>query len=225
MTDTLLFPREKVKKFFEILSNRERHTCKRYMGYDKINPDYAPCAKEVFVKRTLHKWLKGKYLIIYRESEQTNVEYKQYVSITNVKYVLGWGEEIGVSLYDFTKPYNIWNSEKFSHNKALDLEGEWCESTDTHHELLKLTSTVDIPEKEYVFMAYDISKMPKRAKKGQTYEDKFKACQIPVPVKAKTLAAAYRAIKRVQKEKGSGDFIVTQNLIETKLWDGNTQKT
>jgi hypothetical protein len=81
---TLLFDTERVKKFFDILSRLGRHEEDRYKGYDKNNPHYSPCEKEIFVKRTIKKWFKGKYLIWWKVSEQTGQQQQVYISIYKI---------------------------------------------------------------------------------------------------------------------------------------------
>ena len=78
-----LFTVAQVKRFFTVLDRMGREVCNRYS-----DGNFAPCEKEVFVRRTLNKWLRGKYVILYATSEQTNVEYKRYLSISNVKFAL-----------------------------------------------------------------------------------------------------------------------------------------
>ena len=101
MNPTSLFDPSKIKKFFNILRRLGRCTEDRYKGYDKLNPHMSPCEKEVFVKRTLHKFLKGKHLVWYKKSDDTGLFYNLYVSVGSISYALGWGENINVYLYDY----------------------------------------------------------------------------------------------------------------------------
>lgn len=208
-TSTLLFTGEQVKRFFDKLGKQSRTVENKYLGYDKKNPEYAPCGREVFVKRTINKWLKNKYLIIYKVSEQTNIQYKEYVSISNISFGLGYSDYLNVTLYNYSKPMNIFDNEKITHNNALNLEGEWCETGDIHHTLLKLTY-LDIPEKEYVFCRYDWSKYPKRGVKREKALEKIKTT---ISFKAKTLHEAYGLKKLANDGEYKGEIL---ELLEVK---------
>lgn len=206
-----LFTTEQVKKFFNILDRMER-------GYSNI-PEKdiynKRCQKEVFVKRTLNKWLKNKLLILYKESQQTGVEYKQYVSITSCSFSLDWGgQTINISIFDYSKPADIWTSIKVSHNDALSLEGEWCDTPDLHNKLLEFF-VLNIPEKEYVFKTYDWNKYPKRKKQGQTEKDIMKLMESTVSFKARTEKEAYKLKKKFEQENAS-KIMVCSDIIEIK---------
>jgi hypothetical protein len=176
MTTTKLFPVKQVKKFFNILEklsgsipiDNSNYPWKDYQTIYTKESNHTPCTREVFVHRTINKWLKSKYLIIYRVSD-LGVTYKQYVSITKCHYNNDWGcGYINVGLLDYIKPYDStsFGGEKIKHNEAIELEGEWCENGDIHHQLLKYCSMENVPNKEYIFKAYDWAKYPKRKKKG-----------------------------------------------------------
>jgi hypothetical protein len=212
--ETLLFDSEKVKKFFDILSRLNRHQEERYKGYDKNNPNFTPCEKEVFVKRTIKKWYSGKYFVWYRKSEQTGVYYKCFVSVSNIMFYLGYGDEIEVYYYDYSSPANIWNTLKLSHNDIIDLEGEHSNGV-IHNELLKIF-VLDIPEKEYTFKAYDWNKYPKRKKKGWTDKDVYKSMETTISFKAKTRSDAYKLKSRFEKEQSetrATNLIIVPEII------------
>lgn len=212
--NTLLFNPEKVKKFFKILSRLGRSVEKRYKGY--IYKDSSPCERQVFVNRTLNKWFNNPHLILYRTSEQTGVEYKQYITILNISYKLSWGVEIDVMIYDYTKPYDIYEHLTISHNTALSLEGKWCKNGNLHHKLIKM-AILDIPEKEFVFKAYDWNKYPKRRKKNQTDEDINKLMETTISVKVKTVKEAYKKkqefVKNQMKE-GLTKLVVLSDIYQ-----------
>jgi hypothetical protein len=197
-----LFTVEQVKKFFNILDRMGREVCKRYG-----DGNFAPCEKEVFVRRTLNKWLRGKYVILYATSEQTNVEYKRYLSISNVRFALGWGNEVSVLIFDYARPADLFDSLTFGHNDALDLEGEWIEDpTNYHHALAKMTM-LNIPEKEYVFKAYDTTKFSKKRNKKEYLET-------TVSVNAMTEKEAYRRKNEAQKK--NKDIWILPDIFEVK---------
>lgn len=209
-----LFPVDKVKKFFEILDRLSgsypidltNYPWKNYQTIYTKDSKHTPCTREVFVHRTINKWLKGKALIIYRESE-LGVEYKQYVSITSLSYYNDWsGGHINVGLLDYAQPYNptLFTGEKFKHNDVIHLEGEWCDDLTLHTQLLTMVTMENVPEKEYIFKAYDWSKYPKRVKKGQ---DPKELIETTVSIKAKTLNAAYKEKNKLKTALIIGDLI------------------
>ena len=209
-----LFNHKDVRKFFDILERLGRGTEKRYKGFDKLNPDYSPCEKEVFVKRTISKWFKGKHLI-YFSKEKYGEYIKQYLYITKVSYYLGWGEEIEVGVLDYSRPYDIFNSKKVGFNTLIGTEGIWCEdenSQEDHYTLMNLT-ILNLPKKEFVFKAYDWNKYPKRKKRGQTEEDIKQLMTVPYVVVAQTEGEARDKLKDYAVEN---DIHVTGELMEVR---------
>jgi len=206
--ETRLFTTEQVKNFFEKLSKQKREVQEIYKGYDKNNPDYVLCGREMFVRRTINKWLKGKCLILYKVSEQTDLQYKQYILISNIDFGLGWDDYITINYFDYSKPTDIWNTIKINHNDALNLEGEWSKNSDLHHELLKM-SYLNIPEKEYVFKRFDWSKYPKHKVKR---EKALKMIETTISFKCKTLYEAYKAKQNSEFSNEIYDLIEVKNI-------------
>ena len=197
-----LFTVEQVKKFFAILDRIERAVSKKYS-----TDSYTNCEKEVFVRRTINKWFRGKYLILYATSKDTNAEYKRYLYISRVSFVLGCGTELSVSYIDFAKPVDIFSSIYITHNDALVLEGEWVEDLESnHHALLKMTALA-IPEREFVFKAYDTTKITKKRNKKEYLET-------TVSVNAMTEKEAYRRKNEAQKK--NTDLWICGDIIEIK---------
>ena len=188
METNYLFEQPKVTKFFDILHRLDRASDDKYDGR---------CAKEIFVRRTVAKWLKGKKLIWYKKSEQTDLFYSCYISITNISYGLGWSDDLKVFYYDYSKPVDIWNELILKHNEIISFEGSWDDSK--HNELLKLFY-LNLPEKEFKFKAYDLNK--------KTNENTFTHI-----VKAKTLELAYQIINNTMEEYGSKNIMITKNLV------------
>lgn len=213
-----LFPTDKVKKFFDILQKLSGSTpidssTYRYKDYLTIytkDSNHIPSTREVFVNRTVAKWLKGKYAIIYRKSD-LGVEYKQYVSITNIAHFNDWSVTgyVGVGLMDYANPYSssLFAKEHFGHNTCLNIEGEWSENGDKHTKLLSYISMEDVPTKEYVFRAYDFTKYPKR---GVSSDKAMKKIETTMSFFAKTENSAYE-----QKNHYKGNLTITE-LIEIK---------
>lgn len=194
-----LFSPEKVEKFFNILEKLGRVCENRYKGYDKRNPHIFSCEKEIFVKRTLNKWLKNKLLILYTVSEESGVEYKQFLSINSISFLLGWGTKLTVNIYDYSRPMDFWNNIEISYNTAISLEGEWCENPEKHNQILKLT-VLDIPEKEYIFETVEMDNYPKRRKKGQTQDDIWNSLKGEISFKARTEKEAWKKKAKFEKE-------------------------
>lgn len=208
-----LFTTDQVKKFFNILQKMDRGFpigISKYTGYDKLNPHLTPCEKEIFVKRSIHKWLKGKYLIFYKTDKETDREFKQYISITNIRYSLGWGDDLDVRIYDYAQPMNIWTEMKISHNDALRLEGEW--SDDVIHKNLLNLFTLTIPEKEYVFKAYDLSKTKTSKKKIKSYKE----TETTISFMARTEKEAYKKKREHEKAAIDDKILISSDIIEIK---------
>ena len=170
MESTKLFTSEQVRKFFNKLSNQKRENQEIYKGYNKLNPDHSPCGREVFVNRTVNKWFKDKFFILYQVSEKSGLQYKKYISLNNIRFALNYSDDLIVSIYDYSKPMDFNETVLMKYNDVLDLEGEWCEESNLHVELLKLTC-LNIPEKEYVYKRLDFPKYCESKKRKKKVED------------------------------------------------------
>lgn len=222
MKSTKLFDENKVKKFFDILERLDDgfpndETKQIYKGYEKNNPDVVYSQRDVFVNRTINKWFKGKYLIIYKTSK-FNVTYKQYVSISNIKYRNDWSSTGYIDCYfiNYCDVFeNLFNRKEFKYNNTISLEGEWCLNGDKHEQLINMFKMDDVPEKEYVFKAYDFSKYPKKVKKDIDPKDEI---QTTISFKAKTENEAY-ILKNKYLEDFNGykdDMVITNEIVEVK---------
>jgi len=201
--ETLLFKTEHVKKLFSILNRLGRGTDNKYDGR---------CAREVFVRRTLNKWFKNKYLIWLCESEQIGTYYNRYISITKVEYALHYATELNIVFFDYSRPMDFWNKITLDHNKLLAIEGIWCKDSEKHNQILKLT-VPDLPLKEFVFKTYDFDKYPKKKKKGQTKEDIYKLIESTISFQASTHKKAYE-LKREFEENQKGRLIICPDIIK-----------
>lgn len=207
-----LFKPSEISKFFDILYKLGRATCLRYKGYDKLNPHMSPCEKEVFIKRTVHKWLKNKYLVLYKTSEQTEIEYKQYISILNIRFSLDYSQgNLIVRYMDYSKPFDLWTEIKLSYNDILALEGEWSDNFENHKALLRLTM-LNIEPKEYKFKCYNWHLYPKRKPKGKTDEEIIESLSSTISFWAKTEKEAYKLKNNYQQKEGEN--IIIYDLIE-----------
>jgi len=196
-----LFEIEKVRKFFDICTRLKgsysvKESEQIYKGYDKNNPHIVCSQRDVFVNRTLNKWLTGKYLILYRKSN-LGVIYKQYVYVSFVKYIndMSLSGKIRVTFVDYSNPKQTYmDREEFDFNKTYGLEGEWSNG-EIHKKLIEYFDMSDIPEKDYEFIAYDFSKYPKRPKKDVDYKEKIKFTKV---FKARTEMEAYNKKKEFE---------------------------
>lgn len=226
---TKLFTVKQVKKFFDILKrlsgsipiDKSNYPWKDYQTVYTKESNHIPCTREVFVHRTIYKWLKGKYLIIYKESS-LGIQYKQYVSITSLVYHNDWSVTgyISVGLLDYAKPYDsemFGSGEKFNYNTCINLEGEWSDGK-IHQHLLKLIM-LDIPEKEFIIEIFDWNKYPKRVRKGTDPMDKIKGT---LSIKAKTYHEFYNKKLSLFEKEYKGTRIIFGDIIEIK--DINNEK-
>lgn len=217
MKDTLLFNSDKVLKFFDILKKTDRCVSNIYSSKNKksfldSNEVCYDSAREVFVRRTI-KWLKGKHIIWYRKSEQTDAIYKCYISISDIQYALYYGTKINVWYYDFSRPVDNWNKITLNCFDCMNLEGEWCENNNLHNELLD-KFLLQIPEKEYVFKTYDWSQYQKIDKKNNTEEKILNLISSTISFKAKTREEAYKLKKDF--EKNNDLLTISPDIIEIK---------
>lgn len=204
--NTKLFKTEQVRKFFNLLNKLDRSISKIYGNNS--------CAREVFVRRTLNKYLKQKLIILLCESETTKIYYNKYIMITNVEYALHYSTEIIVTIFDYSRPYDLWNSIVIDHNKALALEGSWSKNGKIHNSILKLTIP-QLPEKEFIFETWDFDKYPKRKKKGQTEDDILNSIKSTISFKATTYKEVYEIKKKFEKEN-KFKLVIGSDIIEIK---------
>jgi len=206
---TKLFDPKQVKKFFEILYSLDRTTKGKgdiYEGYDQNNSHIVKCQQEVFVNRTVNKWLKGKYVVLYSVSDNTGIAYKRYIYTSRIDLKLSWGMgDLIVYICDYARPAEFINTIDIGHNQALALEGEWSENKDKHNVLLDMFNIESVPEKEYVFKAYDFNKYPKRKKRNV---DSKKLMETTFKIFAKTEHEAYSK----KKSMSTSEFVIMELL-------------
>ena len=148
----VLFETKKVSKFFEILYRLDRH-----IPINNVNN--IKCQKEIFLRRTVNKWLKNKFLVLYKNAEPLDYEYKQFIKINKISFILGWGHELCVEYYNYSTPATIFNHLNLDNNDIHSLEGEWSIDETNHNIIRKLCSMNDLPIKKYVFKAYRINNL------------------------------------------------------------------
>ena len=116
-----------LKRYFYLLSKHKRFVDKKYNR----------CAKEVFIERTLDKWLSGKYFtVINHEStglftdnndycnttiSQIKKAKKHYIAINNCRFSLGYAEDIDIY---FSDPFisMVCNYKTLSYNDFFNLQ-------------------------------------------------------------------------------------------------------
>ena len=163
------FTPKQVSRYFDILSKMDRHCGEQYLGYDKLNPTSKPCQKDVFVKRTVGKLFAGR-MFLWIENAPTGwqsndkefkIKRKRYISIANVRFALGWNDDVVVTYYEASNPHKI-NELSVSHNSALRLEGKEISSKE-FSKIFKLFY-YDEPIKSYKFDAYNVKNLKKKIK-------------------------------------------------------------
>lgn len=123
-----------LKRYFYLLSKHKRFVDKKYNR----------CAKEVFIERTLDKWLSGKYFtVINYESTglfTDNNDYcntpaaqikkakKHYIAINNCRFSLSYGEDIDIYFSDpfisMACNYKTLSYNDFFHLQFIEIEKE-----------------------------------------------------------------------------------------------------
>jgi len=200
---TKLFKTEHIKKFFDILSKLERSSCERYKNWDKLNPDNTPCAQEVFIKRTISKWFNNKNIILYKDN------YKRYLTINSIHFGYGYSNNLKIYIFDWSR-INKFDSLILEYNDILSLEGEWCKDSSKHKKLLKMISLNDVPDKEYIFKAYDFSKLKRKSKNNPNPKKSIETTKSFI---AKTEKLAYRKKRLFEEEQKNNNFYIG-NLIK-----------
>lgn len=215
---TKLFTTKEIQKYFNILHRLKRESCNWYKGYYTNNSDYAPCQQDIFIHRTINKWFKNKYFILYDVDENSNLQYKKYIQVLSIHFGYGYGDDFRVYYYDYSRPSKLLNSIIIDHNKALSLEGEWCKDNKEHLQILKMC-TLNIPEKEFIIEIFDWNKYPKRVRKGTDPMDKIKGT---LSIKAKTYHEFYNKKLSLFEKEYKGTRIIFGDIIEIK--DINNEK-
>ncbi len=205
--NTLLFNRDELNNFIDKLTTYGAECCDYYHKYNETlgysSSTLSPNAREVFIHRTLNKWFSGKYLILYNTSN--GFLYKQYLYIMSISYSNSYDYSglLHITLMDYNISQVIRKTVKF--DELFNLDGEWCDSPYEHNKLLSMTSFDSIPEKEYIFEAFDLSRYPKRVRKGV---DPMELIKIPHSIMARTLKeACYIADNLCSKDLYFGELI------------------
>lgn len=191
--ETKLFTTEQVKDFFNRLDKMGRVCEERYNKR---------CEREVFVRRAL-RFLRKKHIILYEQDKSTGLQFKKYISINNISFALGYGSDLTVYYYDYSRPAKVYNEMTVSHNDALRLEGEWCSSNEKHQILAEMC-VIDAPLKNFYFKTYNL----KTTKKGK-FEEKLMSVQARTHIQADRLWD-----KKREELKGEFVFVPDWEKIE-----------
>lgn len=155
--------KELIMKFWNILRKMERGIPK---GRDIYN---GRCAKEIFVRRTLHKWFSGHHIVaVIKEdtgivtfdkddrtgssAKHLKIPVKNYVHINAVTYVLGWGEEIEIR-YSKTGSVTLSSSMRF-HGHGDMCSVDFYEIDKAKYDEVWNLFLDDRPQKEYRMLAF-----------------------------------------------------------------------
>lgn len=209
---TKLFTTKQVQRYFNILHRLERNSCSWYKGHYSKDSDFALCQQDVFIHRTVNKWFKNKYIILYDVDKNSELQYKRYIQILNISFGYGYGDDMNVLYHDYSRPVKLFNSIKIDHNKALDLEGEWCNDKSQHLQILEMC-TLNIPEKEFIIEIFDWNKYPKRVRKGTDPMEKIRGT---LSIKAKTYHEFYNKKQSLFEKEYKGTRIMFGDTIEIK---------
>jgi len=116
-----------LKRYFDLLVKHKRFVDKKYNR----------CAKEVFIERTLNKWLSDKYFVVINHestgiftdtndycnthTSQIKKAKKHYIAINNCRFSLGYAEDIDIY---FSDPFisMVCNYKTLSYNDFFNLQ-------------------------------------------------------------------------------------------------------
>lgn len=142
-----VFTVKQVKRYFDILDRLERSCGEYYKDKD--------CQRTVFVRRTFknfHRYWAFQFdeptgffaSTNGWDSEEIKIPIVQYISIANISYYLGYGQEIQV-MYWMAGSHKL-QSMKIGHNEALRLKGKKI----TKEKYNKIASMFLVNEEEQV---------------------------------------------------------------------------
>lgn len=184
----LLFNQEKVKKFFNILSEQSRHSLELYEG---------KCGKEVFTRRALSK-LSGKFVKIF----DSELGVTRYIYISSIKYSLRYNDDLRVNLVDYSKLQDKVTSEIWTHNEILYCEGIFCDGEE--HKKLQELFEINLPERTFRFEVYDFDKFDE----SLSEEENMVEIKTHFDIKAMTIAEAFNKKKDFDKLAITSDYTI-----------------
>lgn len=210
-----LFNYQKIRKFFDVLEKMERMTSTIYINpnaksWSNPNEPCYYCAREVFVNRTIAKWFKNKYLIVFENG------YKKYLYVSHISYGLTWGLDLYISTLNYASFGNsddvqeqISFGKKYSFNDLYSLEGIWCEDSSQHKQLLSLLK-LDLPVLKFKYKVYNTDLLKTLTKKQTKSKDVYDYLTEYIEIEAMTENEAYKELKTQTKDKPN--YILTNKF-------------
>ncbi len=201
-----LFNYQKIRKFFDILERKERSTSTIYINPNakswlNTNQPCYYCAREVFVNRTIAKWFKGKYLILFENG------YKKYLFVSHISYGLTWGLDLYISTLNYASFGNtekvlgqLLEGNKYNFNDLYNLEGIWCEDSSQHKQILNLLK-LDLPILKFKYKVYNTDLFKSLTKKQKTSKNVYEYLTEYIEIEAMTENESYKKLKLETKDK------------------------
>lgn len=203
------FDPEFVEKFWEVLDRMGRTTAHWYDG---------KCQKEVFVRRTLHKWFNTRYIVAilnegtdsytgrgYSDYKEVKLRKKHRLYVGGWRYVLGHGEEISVYI---NKPCTAKFFDSITLNQYNMGGMTFCEISKEEYEEYASLFEDDRPEYEWTVQYIDW----KETTKDGNYDT--------VMARDKTEAIEnYEKQFRIKREDGplKGEYYSTRSVCKIEL--------
>jgi len=166
---------EFIRRYFDLLAKHGRETDKKYSNNR--------CGKEMFVARTMRKWLKNKCFVVIQKDPtgayattnvndvsayyEVRIPKKHFIQITGCSYQLGYGEKIDIYVDDVSIS-KAFNSTGLSYNDFLRLQ--FREITEEEFDSVRSLFLDDRDENEYTMLAYNRDKIIGKGKKAK-YEE------------------------------------------------------
>jgi len=170
---------EFLRRYFDLLAKHGRGTDKKYSNNR--------CGKEMFVARTMRKWLKNKCFVVIQKdptgafstTNQTDpsayyevrIPKKHFIQVTGCAYQLGYGEKIDIYVDDVSVS-KAFNSTGLSYNDFLRLQ--FREITVEEFDSVSALFLDDRDENEYQMLAYNRDKIIGKGKKAKHEEVQVK---------------------------------------------------
>jgi hypothetical protein len=168
-----------LRRYFDLLSAHGRGVDKKYSNNR--------CGKEMFVARTMRKWLKNKCFVVIQKDPtgayattnqndpnayyEVRIPKKHYVQITGCNYQLGYNEKLDIYVDDVFSS-KAFNDTGFSYNDFLRLQ--FREITVEEFDSVRSLFVDDRDDNEYEMIAFT-KKYVGKGKNKKLEEIKVKA--------------------------------------------------
>ena len=158
-----------LEKLYKILESKARVSEKRYDS---------ECEKEIFVKRTFHKWFSGKYFVWAKVEKTEDYDFgssysnsekrtKRYIYINAVTYSLDWHlSNITIYYSSASNPTSPFSLEKLSFNEVKGMleNGYLIVSSREEFQGVQKLFKYEEPEREYSLDIYSMDNLKKTPK-------------------------------------------------------------